>query len=230
MSEVLIAVFHRSKSSSMATALFQRLDSLREHHHDVDIKHFFDRPVYKNRNKAVSYFLENGYDNILMMDNDVVPPESFIKMIEYDLPAVSGLVANRSNGECRPLIMKKISNRRYRRATFKDVVRSESDLVEVDALPSGCLAVDRVVFENLEEPWFKMPKSDDGTLALGEDFYFSELLEDNGISMHVALNFKFRHIKSQDLTSTAYNSAVKDCRIEDLEEELRNQGVEPSTV
>ena len=52
---------------------------------------FIDRPIDSSRNKIVKKFLLRGYDYLLMLDDDVVPPVNVLDLATYDKDIIGGL-------------------------------------------------------------------------------------------------------------------------------------------
>jgi len=94
----------------------------------------------------------------------------------------------------------------YRRVGLEeywDELDDDSGLIEVDGVGTGCLLVHRSVLEEMQPPWFKFVYNEDGTLKLGEDFYFGEQLRQMGQEMFVSTDHVCSHYRKTDLTEFA---------------------------
>jgi len=49
-------------------------------------------------------------------------------------------------------------------------------------------------------PWFRFVYNEDGTLKLGEDFFFGEKLRQSGVDMFVSSEHLCSHYRKVDLT------------------------------
>lgn len=131
------------------------------------------KKVVSSRNKILKYAIEKGYDFILMMDPDVIPPKNIIqKLLESKKEIISGLYLNyfESSGKLKilPVVWASITESEFEEIKNKiklpDFVTSSFDLrrhlteeevnsetvLEV-ALPSaGCVLLSRNVFEKIK--------------------------------------------------------------------------------
>jgi GT2 family glycosyltransferase len=212
MSNIVLAIPNRSASSQINAQLANFIHKVDEENMpdsgDYDLKVSFNylQPVDANRNKMVKDFLENE-DNewMLMVDNDVVPPGDILKMVDHGKKVVSGVVTIKKDGVPHPVITRKTDEGKFRRISlqeYQDEV-DEEGLIEVDGAGTGCLLVHRSIFEEMSPPWFKFMYNEDGTLKLGEDFYFSQRLEEMGQPTYVSSEFVCSHYRKTDLTEFA---------------------------
>jgi GT2 family glycosyltransferase len=171
---------------------------------DVSVSFSYLQPVDANRNGMVKNFLQDESNEwLLMVDNDVVPPKDILRMVDYGEDVVSGTVTIKKDGVPHPVIVKQREDGQYRRiglSEFDEEVDDETGLIPVDGVGTGCLLVHRSVLEDMEPPWFRFVYNEDGTLKLGEDFYFAEQLRQNDVDMFVSSEHLCSHFRKVDLT------------------------------
>jgi GT2 family glycosyltransferase len=209
---IVFAIPNRSSSSQINAELANTIHQLGRDHmpesgdFNVKVNFSYLQPVDANRNKMVKDFLSDE-DNewLLMVDNDVVPPINILEMIDYGEKVVSATVTIQKQGVPHPVVVKRREDGEYRRMSveeYEDTIQ-DSGLVEVDGVGTGCLLVHRSIFEEMKPPWFKFTYNEDGTLKLGEDFYFSERLRQMEEPIFVSSEFVCKHYRKTDLTSFA---------------------------
>lgn len=102
------------------------------------------------QNLIVEQFLAAGYDWLLLIEDDVIPPpDLFLRVEKYmdagDVPIVSGLYHVKGvNTISQPMIYRGRGNGAYR--SWKP-----GDLVWADGVPTGCLLVHRKVLQVLHD-------------------------------------------------------------------------------
>lgn len=171
----------------------------------VKISFSYMQPVDANRNKMVKEFLEDpDAEWLYMNDSDVVPPEDVLKMAEHGKKVVSATVCIKKKRVPQPVILKDEGGS-YRQTSvgeYQDEIRGDG-LLEVDGVGTGCLMVHRSVLEEMEPPWFRFEYNAWGGLELGEDFYFSRRVKQNGHSIYVDTDKVCKHYRTVDLTEYA---------------------------
>lgn len=157
-------------------------------------------PVDKARNTAVSNFLRSpSFQWLLMLDNDVVPPENFLKVIteaESEGKYVFGVPT--------PMIgdgglLWNIAHRQdeVHCAFFKTL---PAGWHRCDFLGGAFLAVRRPVFETIKSNWF------DRMAEKGEDFSFSQRAQDAGFQPWFTGDYQCDHIHSGSLRDLLHQS------------------------
>lgn len=210
---IVLAIPNRSASSQINAQLAHRIEQLgnegtmpESDDYSVSIDFTYGQPVDSNRNKMVKSFLEDE-DNewLFMVDNDVVPPKDFLKMVDTGKKVVSGTVTIKKDGVPHPVIVKQKENGEFRRMGLDEYQEEIQDngLVEVDSVGTGCLMIHRSVLEEMKPPWFKFLYNEDGTLKLGEDFYFGQKLQELGHDTFVHSDVLCSHYRKTDLTEFA---------------------------
>lgn len=209
---IVFSIPNRSSSSQINAELANVIHSLGSDHmpesgdYDVKVNFNYLQPVDANRNQMVKDFLSDE-DNewLIMCDNDVVPPRDILQMVDYGKKVVSATVTIKKERVPQPVIVKQRDDGQYRQMGMDEYYEEIDDegLVEVDGVGTGCLLIHRSVVEDIEPPWFRFIYNDDGTLELGEDFYFGEKLRQNGYSMYVSSEHVCSHFRKTDLTDFA---------------------------
>jgi len=209
---IVLAIPNRSSSSQMNAQLANFIHKVGEDempetgNYNLKVNFSYLQPVDANRNKMVKNFLEDEENEwLLMIDDDVVPPGDILEMIDLGEKVVSATVTIKKDGVPHPVIVKQRDDGKYRRITMQEYSEEITDkgLVEVDGVGTGCLLIHRSVLEEMSPPWFKFLYNEDGTLKLGEDFYFGQRLRELGQPMYVSSDFVCSHYRKTDLTEFA---------------------------
>jgi len=175
--------------------------------------------IVDSRNKIIDYALENKYDYILMMDQDVIPPKEIItELLKDNQNLVSGLYFNyfNSSGKLKilPVAWACITPEEFeeikKKVKFPSLIKSNTDLrrhltqEEVESnktlqvlIPSaGCLLIKKEVFEkvrynllNLQELGFT-----DNTVKTTDDIGFILDAEKKGFKSYCNTRIKCEHL------------------------------------
>lgn len=160
---------------------------------------FFDvypssiRPLYEARNDCVRTFLRGDASYLFFVDSDAVPPVDSIERLlshGFERKIVGGLcheLKRDSDGVLKiiPLILKQVEGSEYEVMTSM-----QSGIIEVDATGTICVIIHRLVFEELNEPWF------DGR---AEDFYFYKKARTEGYQAYVDCECRVSHYVEVDI-------------------------------
>jgi GT2 family glycosyltransferase len=140
------------------------------------------------RNESVRLFLEGTkHTHLFFWDADtLLKPDAILKLLQRNLPVVSGLYMERSMLH-RPVIIDidlDVETRKIKggaKFRYEDISQvPEDQLVECSVTPGGVFLVERSVFEKVKPPWFAFPR-----FAVGEDVYFSLRLTTAGYKQYV---------------------------------------------
>jgi len=209
---IVFAIPNRSSTSQINAELANVIHSLGRDHmpesgdYNVKVSFNYLQPVDANRNQMVKDFLgDEDNEWLIMCDNDVVPPRDILQMVDYGEKVVSATVTIKKERVPQPVIVKQRDDGQYRQMGMDEYYDEIDDegLVEVDGVGTGCILIHRSVVEDIEPPWFRFIYNDDGTLELGEDFYFGEKLRQNDYSMYVSSEHVCSHFRKTDLTDFA---------------------------
>lgn len=125
--------------------------------------------IQNNRNKLVDLAEKLQCAKIFFIDSDMTfPADTLERLVAHGKPVVGATYAQRV-GKHKNLA-KPLGNVRTEVAT--------DELVEVDALPGGCVLIDMAVFKALKRPYFRMgyteedPANGVEPMTHGEDYDF----------------------------------------------------------
>lgn len=147
-------------------------------------------PFDHARNVCVEEALQYGAEWLFFLDDDVIPPrDAFGKLISHRREVVSGLYYKRL-GHIVPTM--------YREGSPPNPILSwkPNELLEVDYVGGGCLAIHRSALERVARPWFKweMDRTDlPPSERLGEDCYFSKKARQAGLRIYVDTSVRCLH-------------------------------------
>lgn len=168
---------------------------------DVEIYFSKDTPVDSNRNKIVSYFLEEtDHERLVMIDDDIIPPDDVLSLFDGDEDIISPIVFSKRNGIPYPAIYD-LDECGQTKVAFVD----GSGYQNVDAVGTGCIGIKRRVFESLDEPYFSFKTSDDGTVNTGEDISFCLDAREAGFDIVVSLDHVAGHMVTSNLKAYLEN-------------------------
>lgn len=163
------------------------------------------RPQTHNRNKVVAEFLNGDWDFLLMVDNDSVPQQNPLDLVEYDKDFI-GLPCPIWDGNAE----NPNDRLRWNVATWSEKdgawkpcnLGYQSGLFTTEGLVvgSGCILIARRL---LEHPKMKAPFrrvwNEEGFAILGHDFRFCQRAERAGFTIWAHLNYWCKHFHTIDL-------------------------------
>lgn len=182
--KVLIAVPHMG---NIRAELAEFLLSLNNYGHEVKIFLSWGRPISHNRNQIVKVFIESGFDYLLQIDSDISPPKNIIEMVNNNLKICSADIASAKGTEILRLGLEKSG------IGFKTKQDWKEGINTVDACGTGCILIHKEVFGKLKKPYFEDRFTEEGLLAMGEDFNFCEKAKESGYDIHYDTRFKCYH-------------------------------------
>jgi hypothetical protein len=162
------------------------------------------------RNYIVNAVLERGYEWLLFVDSDArLHPLTLVRLLEWQEPIVGALCFTASKPTTPTVYRGWVSEEEvaipleeihewvvgHRElhtngpALIQD--RPDESLYRVDSTGAHCLLVNRIVFETVPKPWFRVnPRAGRGR---GEDVYFFRKLKEHGFTGHVDLSVVAGH-------------------------------------
>ncbi len=157
--------------------------------------------VVSSRNILRQYAVDKEYDYLLMLEQDVIPPQTIIeRLMRHQKPAVTGIyykpftlnivfdnkVIKRK--EIRPLLYLFVPQQKdkFHFCTKKDV--EGNYLIRAAASGLGCMLIHRDIFT-------KIPFRTDGKLF--DDNFFCEDLRNNNIPLYADTSAKCKHLVLQ---------------------------------
>lgn len=156
------------------------------------------------RNDLVSVALQKECTHIWMMDTDqVYPDNTFVKLINHNLPVVCAKV-HRRYPPFDPLLYQKTRSKYKFRGTPIDQWKN-GELVEVVATGAACMLVSAEVFNSIKPPWFKILKpTKKRPFIVGEDVYFWTQVREAGYRIFVDTSIEVGHMSNLTINRGFY--------------------------
>jgi GT2 family glycosyltransferase len=154
-------------------------------------------PLDNARNTCVKDFLEDYYDYLLFIDNDIVPlPNALRELLAADKEIIAPLCftwEKDDNGQSFPLPVahRYAENGEYRPYYGKGIE-------ETDIISGGMFLVKREVYEKMDRP-FAFTYHANGTVIYSEDFYFSQQAQKLGYKLYTHYGLLCKHFKTIDI-------------------------------
>ncbi len=159
--------------------------------------------VASARNYMANYALDGGYDYLMMVDSDTVPPPGALGMLlESGAPVAVGTYAYALNPSLTVASRLDAEDpMRYDEARLipcAEAVAYGGARVRIGCSGLGCALVDVGVFRKIGAPWFRWVTYESGE-ELGEDCHFAEQCRLAGIEMVLDSRVLCDHMKPQAL-------------------------------
>jgi hypothetical protein len=178
--------------------------------------------VYAARNQAVLMFEQpkpegmpanSPDDYLVMLDSDHTHPYDVLgRLTRYNLPVVAALCFRRSEPH-DPLLFNADA-----KGTLKRIDEPTGQLMRVDAVGFGAVAIQRRVFDRLREcgikpPWFYPDKRLDSQVwCFGEDLVFCEACKQAGIPVHCDTGFVSPHLYDTETHGQEWPATLRELR------------------
>lgn len=171
------------------------------------------------RNKLATKILGSRYTHLIMLDVDHTHPPDIIQRLmahfikHPELQVVGGLNFRRGEPYEPCMFVRGDDGRHY---SIGDWPR-DAELIKVDAIGTGSIAIAREVFERMEPPWFFNDYSkvmDD--VWPGEDMGFSEKCRELGIGLYVDPHLTSPHLIDSVIDEEAFQLYKRDKGLEEL--------------
>lgn len=171
------------------------------------------QPVERARNVIVQQFLESDCNYLLMIDDDITPPDTILEMAEHDKDVVAGLCyACNSHSGIFPVAYQKTENGVFRGGFDLIGIGADAEnqgLLKVELVGSGCIMIHRRVFARIDQPYFKFLYNDDLTqIVESEDFDFCNRVIAAGMGVYVDTDRVCGHLKAVDLREVIRSTTV----------------------
>jgi len=145
--------------------------------------------IIESRNLLRKYFLDNNYDYLLSLEQDVIPPKNVIeKLLSHNKEIVSAVYFNTSQKHKRliPLLAKStgLDKLSYLPEKF---VKTSNNLVEVDYCGLGCVLIHKLVLEKVK---FRFNSKKPGF----DDWWFCKDAKENNFKIYADLSIKCKHL------------------------------------
>lgn len=165
---------------------------------NYDVNQLFKNisPVAANRNLIAKDFLKTDCDFLLMIDTDTMPSINPLDLIKHDKDIVSGVTPTWKETRYAWAVCWKDKDGSYKQYPTE----SRKGLQRVEAVGASCLLIKRKVLEQVPQP-FVDKWDEDGTMILGEDFYFCEKAKEKGFEIWADWDLVCNHYKEIPLLS-----------------------------
>ena len=122
------------------------------------------------RNEIIKKALDGNYNYVLMVDSDIIIPETALDyLLENPVDICTGFFP-RKNTNIKELELFKLGTKDYINRFMYDEIQS-NERIEIKGCGFGCILINVNVLKNLKYPWFKYVVYDSGAF-LSEDLYF----------------------------------------------------------
>lgn len=170
------------------------------------VKVYFEqgKPIDVLRNKIVKRFnaeniiSEVPFDYLMFIDDDIVPPDDILDMVELDKDIISAVCFSFQYDEPFALILNKSDNPFLPEGYIQSDKINKEKIMECDAVGTGCMLIKREVLEKIENP-FMFRYDEKGNLERGEDFSFCEKAKTSGYKIFVDTTKICSHYANIDL-------------------------------
>ena len=122
------------------------------------------------RNEIVKKALNGFYDYVLMVDSDIIIPETTLDCLLEDPVDICTGFFPRKNTRTKELELFKLGTQNYTDRFIYDEIQS-NERFEIKGCGFGCILINVDVLRTLNYPWFKYVVYDGGEF-LSEDLYF----------------------------------------------------------
>ena len=168
-----------------------------------DLERCYAHPICSNRSQITKRFLETDCDYLMMLDDDVIPIANPAELVATGKDVIG----------CPALVRKDSRAAVWVAYTFVDgkiapldiaTIDLRYDLLEVDAVGSGCILVKRSVLEKLGPNGWTIEFDEDGKCKTGTDIVFCRRAKEAGFGVYCAVKYICEHIK--ELGMLAFSS------------------------
>jgi|2_EtaG_2_1085320.scaffolds.fasta_scaffold00208_40 GT2 family glycosyltransferase len=155
------------------------------------------------RDNLVEQALIEGVTHMIMMDTDqIYPVDTIIKLLKNRDKDVVAVPVHRRYPPYDPIVLKhNPKSDRYWHIPDKEVYSGE--LIEADAIGTGCMMFDTRCFMDTPRPWFKIDGKRDGT-HIGEDVFFCRNMKKAGKRIWVDTSIEIGHIAQMEVARPLY--------------------------
>ena len=154
-------------------------------------------PLDNARNRAVKDFLEDYFDYLLFIDDDIVPPPNCLReLLAADKDIIAPLCFTTKQDDDglafpMPVAHRYDENKQYRPYYGKGIEWT-------NVVTGGCFLAKREVYERMERP-FAFTYHKNGLVELSEDFYFSQQAEELGYKLYTHYGLLCKHWRVGDV-------------------------------
>lgn len=181
------------------------------------------RPVEYARNILCWRAVKDGWaDRVLMVDQDMVPPDNWQALLDNKAPAVSGLAFGwQDSGLGKKPTLLPVLYQKTAAGTYQTMHKYAVEPFEVDACGAAALALTVKLLRDVMEwmpydgpepyPFFQTIYAENGKVELGEDVVFFDKIGRHGVKPLIDPRVPFGHIKGCDLLDVGmYGMSCRD--------------------
>jgi len=144
------------------------------------------QPTDTVRNFIVDRFLETECDWLLFIDDDMIPPNDLLNMLQE---------AEENNYYIFSPINLIHQENQVKNNIFGAIVEVNENLIQVGSCGCGCVFIHRKVFEAMEQPYFQFVIGDYGELKVSENINFTNKASEAGFYCFIDKRYKTNHLK-----------------------------------
>ena len=195
----------RDLCGGLAAALWKMQQDCR---YEVGVKIWSGFGVDVVRNRIVAHFLNTDAEFLLMIDDDMIPPDDLLGMTAYECDIVGALYYAWET-RIGPFIAAYSRNGdHYVRPVLGEI--ENTGLHEMALVGGGCIMLHRRVLETLPAPWFCFETDAAGqNILMPEDFHICREAGRHGLKVFLDTDRICGHIKSVDLRDVATLSTLR---------------------
>lgn len=198
MSKVLVSIPNVGNIHHGTLHAVRRLE--RDGRHDVHVVTPVAVPYENNMNRIAEFVKHGSFDWWLNIDSDNEPVRNPLDLIALNLDVVGCPYPSVKIGEPHPLFWSVFT--RHPDGWRPRLHLNGNDLVEADAVGSGCMLVSTRVLSSVPAPFLR-EYSEQGLVVEGADFAFCRRVREAGFKVWAHYQYPARHHKTVDLYEIA---------------------------
>ena len=160
----------------------------------AEVRTFDAVEVQQMRNKCCRHAVEEGYDYVFMLDDDMTyPRDTVLKFIKHNKDFVVGSATQRIY-PFFPTQYKKFSKDAFKNKDNRVFITKESkELIKIGSSGVVGALIKVSLLKKLKMPYFKLEYKDDGLEVIGSDVYFCKLLAEKKIKLFLDPTVNYDH-------------------------------------
>jgi GT2 family glycosyltransferase len=156
-------------------------------------------PLDNCRNRAVKDFLEDYWDYLCFIDDDIVPPINCLReLLKADKDVIAPLCFSMKRDDKGLEVPIPVAHRYDKEKKYRPYYGK--GIEETDVITGGMHLVKREVYEKLERPYY-FTYHKNGTVIYSEDFVFSQQCQKLGYKLYTHYGLLCKHIRLTDIKS-----------------------------
>jgi hypothetical protein len=167
-----------------------------------NLEESYAHPICSNRSKITRRFLETDCDYLLMIDDDIVPVANPADLVHTGKDVIGCPAKVRKNTRTTVWVAYKEVDGLYAPVDIMTTDQN-ADLLEVDAVGSGCILVKRSVLEKLGPAGWQVEFDEDGVCKTGTDIVFCKRAKEAGFEVYCAHKYVCEHFKELGMLGLA---------------------------